>query len=125
MTLKLNKMRPGDKIIRGSIKILGLLGVLTGIFVLILDESRGAELPLLVGLFILLVSHEIREDERSATLKASAIRIALITGYAVTLLSNNLYDHQVIQVQLVAINHFLIMVFALALIIYYVRLYIV
>lgn len=116
-------MRQGDKTIRRAVKIFGIAAVLAGVFVLMIDRSRGAELPLLAGLFILLVSHEIREDERSATLKATSMQRALIIGYAITLLSTNLYKHQVIQVQLVAINHFLIMVFALALIIYYVRLY--
>ncbi len=118
-------MRLGDKIIRRSIKVLGLLAVIAGIFVLMIDRSQGAELPLLAGLFILLISHETREDERSATLKASSTQMALIIGYAISLLSTNLYDHQVINVQLVAINHFLILVFALALIIYNIRLHII
>lgn len=116
-------MRLGDKIIRRTIKVLGLLAVISGIVVLMIDETRGAELPLLAGLFILLVSHEVREDERSASLKASSTQMALIIGYAISLLSTKLYDHQVINVQLIAINHFLILVFALALIIYNIRLY--
>ena len=116
-------MRLGDKIIKRTIKAFGLLAVIMGVFVLMIDRSRGAELPLLAGLFILFVSHEVREDERSATLKASSTQMALIIGYAISLLSSNLYAHQVVTVQLVAINHFLILVFALALIIYNIRLY--
>ncbi|MFC3197640.1 hypothetical protein ACFOET_08455 [Parapedobacter deserti] len=116
-------MQLGNKLIKRTIKVVGLLAVIAGIFVWMIDETRGAELPLLAGLFILLVSHEVKEDERSASLKASSTQLALIIGYAVSLLSANLYDHQVINVQLVAINHFLILVFALAIIIYNIRLY--
>lgn len=116
-------MRQGDKIWWRFVKVFGGMVVLAGIFVLVIDQSEGAELPLLAGLFILLVSHDIGEDERSSLLKASSTQAALIIGYAITLLSTNLYNHQVIDIQLVAINHFLIVVFALALVIYYVRLY--
>jgi|SRR5690606_3253851 hypothetical protein len=111
-----------NKIIRRLVKIGGVALSTVGVFTLMADRSRGAELPLLAGLFILLISHEEREDERSAILKASSAQMALIIGYAVKLLSTNLYDHQVINVQLEAINHFLILVFALALIIYNIRL---
>ncbi|GGG89432.1 hypothetical protein GCM10007415_24470 [Parapedobacter pyrenivorans] len=117
-------MKMKNNVLKGAVKVFGLAAVLIGILVLTNDGSRGSEMLLLAGLFILFISHETREDERSATLKASSTQMALIIGYAISLLSTNLYDHQVINVQLVAINHFLILVFALALIIYNIRLHI-
>lgn len=115
-------MQRGDKLIRKSIKIFGGVAVVLGIGLLLVDRSPGAELLLLAGLFVLFVSHEIREDERSVILKASSAQMALIIGYGFKLLTSYLYDLQVLTMQLVAINHFLILVFALALVIYQVRL---
>lgn len=104
-------------------KALGLVLVVIGIATLFVDESKGAEIPLLVGLFIVLVSKEKIDDERVKLLKSSSVYIALIVGYGVKLMSTNLYEHQAISFQLVDINHFLILVFALAISIYYLRLY--
>jgi hypothetical protein len=104
-------------------KSLGLLFALVGLALFFMDESKGSEIPLLAGLFILFVSKEKVEDERVKTLKSSSAYIALIAGYGFKLVSTNLYDHQAISFQLTEINHFLILVFALAICIYYLRLY--
>ena len=104
-------------------KYSGLLLVGVGIVIDLVDQSAGSEIPLLVGLFILFISKEKREDERAILLKSSSTSIALIIGYGFKLLSSNLYAHQVISFQLTDINYFLILVFALALSIYYLRLY--
>jgi len=104
-------------------KYLGLLLIGIGVVALLYDTSPGAEIPLLVGLFIILVSKEKINDERVEILKASSTYIALIVGYSLKLISTNLYAHQMISFQLVEINHFLILVLALAIGIYYLRLY--
>ncbi|MCE7062337.1 hypothetical protein [Dyadobacter sp. CY343] len=104
-------------------KILGILLALAGIAVFFIDKSKGSEIPLLVGLFIIFVSKEKIEDERVKILKSSSAYIALIVGYGFKLISTNLYEHQVLSFQLVDINLFLILIFALAICIYYLRLY--
>ncbi len=104
-------------------KYLGLLLIGVGVVAFLSDKSQGAEIPLLVGLFILFVSKEKIDDERVKILKSSSAYIALILGYGFKLISTNLYSHQAISFQLVEINHFLILVFALAISIYYLRLY--
>ncbi|MGX5853803.1 hypothetical protein ACWKW6_09180 [Dyadobacter jiangsuensis] len=106
-----------------SIKLLGLVLVLSGIFVLIFDRSAGAELPLLAGLFIAFVTREKTEDERSLYLKSSSAYIALILGYGIKLISANLYEHQIIGIKLYEINHFLVLVLGMAIILFYLRLY--
>lgn len=103
----------------------GLLLIVLGIPTLILDQTVGSEIPLLAGLFLLFISKEKREDERAVAIKRSSAYIALIVGYGVKLISTNLYSHDLISIQLVDINHFLIIVFTLALIIYYLRMFIV
>jgi hypothetical protein len=106
-------------------KYLGLLLVVVGLPTIILDNSRGAEMPLLVGLFTLLVTTNKIEDERSAQLKTSSLYIAFIISYAVKLVITNLHDHAFVSFELTEINHFLILTLALANIIFYGRLYIV
>ncbi len=108
---------------KGTFKYLGLLLIVVGVATLLLDRSVGAEIPLLVGLFMLFASRAKVEDERAVILKASSAYIALVIGYGFKLISTNLYSHQLITFQLVEINHFLILVFALANCIYYLRMY--
>lgn len=104
-------------------KYLGLLLIVVGVVAFFIDSSPGSEIPLLVGLFIVFVSKEKINDERVKILKSSSAYIALILGYGFKLISTNLYSHQAISFQLIEINHFLILVFALAISIYYLRLY--
>lgn len=106
-----------------ALKLLSLLLVCFGIGMLVLDGSPGAELPLLVGLFMAFVTREKFEDERTLQLKSSSAYAALVLGYGISLLVTNLYDHQLIRFQLIDINHFLILVFALALALFRTRLY--
>lgn len=105
------------------IKLASLMLVTIGIIVLFFDPRTGAELPLLIGLFIGFVSRDKMEDERALHLKTSSAYIALIVGYGLKLLTSNLYDHRLISFELSEINHFLILVFAIATILYYSRVY--
>lgn len=104
-------------------KYLGLLGIVTGIPLLIMNPSENNAVPLLVGLFIVLVSKEKRDDERSISLKNSSTFIAVIISYSIKLISANLYSHQIISFQLADINYFLILLFSLAIVIFYCRMF--
>jgi hypothetical protein len=105
-------------------KYLGLALIALGIPVMIVDRSHGSELPLLIGLFTLMVTAEKIEDERSAQIKVSSLYFAFIIAYAAKLLTSNLYDHAMISFELTSINHFLILTLAMANLIFYSRLYI-
>jgi hypothetical protein len=104
-------------------KYLAFLLILFGVVTLWTEQSDGAELPLLVGLFMLFVSRTTLEDERTVILKSSSAYIALVIGYGFKLLATNLYSHQLISFHLTEINHFLILVFVLANSIFYLRFY--
>jgi hypothetical protein len=106
------------------IKFIGILLIFIGIAVLFTtSKSSGAELPLLIGLFTLFISREKREDERAVQIKTSSALSALIIGYSSKLIINNLYQHQIISFDLVSINYFLIIVFSVANIVRFSRLY--
>jgi hypothetical protein len=105
-------------------KYLGLALIIIGIPTMILDNSSGSELPLLVGLFTLLVTTNRTEDERSVQIKTTSLYIAFIISYGAKLITSNLYDHALISFELTDINHFLILTLTLANIIFYGRIYI-
>lgn len=105
-------------------KYLGVALIIIGIPTAILDNSLGSETPLLVGLFILLVTNDRLEDERSVQIKTTSLYFAFIFSYAAKLITTNLHDHALISFELIEINHFLILTLALANIIFYCRLYI-
>jgi hypothetical protein len=105
-------------------KFLGLALVLAGIPVFFLDSSSGAEIPLLVGLFMVLTGTEKIEDERSLMIKTTSLYIAFIISYGAKLLTTNLFSHEIIGFQLVEINHFIILVLSIANVIYYSRMFI-
>jgi hypothetical protein len=73
---------------------------------------------LLMGLFFLYISPSTPNDERSTTLKTTSLYGALILSYTGNLLAQNFFSHQLTDV-----NQFLILVFTLALTIYYTRFY--
>ena len=105
-------------------KYLALFLIALGIPTIIFDDSQGAEMPLLVGLFILMISPQKIQDERVVQIKMTSLYLAFIVAYAVKLLTSNLFDHAMLSFQLVEINHFLILILALTNIIFYARLYI-
>jgi hypothetical protein len=105
-------------------KYLGLGLIVLGIPAMLLDNSNGSEMPLLVGLFTLLISSNNVEDERSVQIKTTSLYFAFIISYAVKLVTSNLHDHTIITFELVEINHFLILMLALANAVHYGRMYI-
>lgn len=94
-----------------------------GVLILFFDHSTGASVPLMIGLFMLFTAPEKMEDERSVSLKTSSLYLAFLLAYTMKLLSTNLYEHGLFPLQLTEINHFIILVFIIALISYYFRLY--
>ena len=105
-------------------KFVGVALIVLGIPVIIFDKSSGSEIPLLVGLFMLLTGTEKVEDERSLMIKTTSLYTAFILSYGGKLITTNLYSHDIIEYQLVEINHFLILVLSLANIIFYSRMFI-
>jgi len=105
-------------------KYLGLALIIIGIPTMILDNSSGSEIPLLVGLFTLLVATSRTEDERSVQVKTTSLYIAFIISYGAKLITSNLFHHELISFELTDINHFLILTLTLANIIFYGRIYI-
>lgn len=104
-------------------KYLALILIGVGIPTMLIDTSPGAQIPLLVGLFTLLVTTNKIEDERSVQLRTTSLYIAFIIAYGVKLLTTNLHDHQMISFEFVEIDHFLILLLFLANSIFYGRLY--
>jgi hypothetical protein len=74
---------------------------------------------------MILVIAEKTEDERSLMIKTTSLYIAFILSYGIKLITTNLFSHDLIAFQLVEINHFLILVLALANIIFYSRIFII
>lgn len=110
---------------RHYLKLAALFMVVAGIPLLIMRKDPGSDLVLLIGLFMLLVVTEKVEDERSLMLKTTSLYTSFIVSYAVKLLTTNLYTHGIIGFELVEINHFMILVLAVANLIFYSRMYVV
>lgn len=104
-------------------KYLGLFLIIVGIPILISDISPNSDFPLMIGLFTLFTGMEKVEDERSVSIKMSSLYIGFILAYTINILSTNLYSHSWIPFHLVQINHFVILVFVLAVAIYYMRMH--
>ncbi|WP_428658179.1 hypothetical protein [Runella sp.] len=105
------------------IKYLGIFLTIIGTPILFLDRSHGSELPLLLGLFFIFISREKVEDERSYTIRVSSLTIAFLVGYVIEQLTSYFFDKGFISWHLTEIKHFIIIVFGLAIILFYARLY--
>ncbi|WP_270089907.1 hypothetical protein [Sphingobacterium sp. SYP-B4668] len=104
-------------------RYVGIGVTILGIFVIIGDRSAGATVPLMVGLFTLFTSRERVEDERSVSIKTSSLYFALVIAYTIKLLSSYFYSEGLIHWQITEVDYFIILLFSLALVIYYFRLY--
>lgn len=104
-------------------KYLGILLLVIGLPVIFIDSAPGAEMPLMTGLFIIYISKEKIEDERSLNLKVTSLYFSFFICYALKLITSNLHSNGIIGWELVEINHFIIFVFGIALITYYLRLH--
>lgn len=103
-------------------RYMGLFLVIIGI-PLFFIPGKNSEFPLMVGLFTLFTSMEKVEDERSVSLKTSSMYIAFIFGYTIKVSTASLFQLQLISFQLTEINHFIILIFAIAIACYFLRMY--
>lgn len=106
-------------------KYLALFLILIGIPMMIFRASPGSEIPLMIGLFTLMISLEKTEDERSVNLRTTSLYMAFVLAYTVKIVVSHLHANAWITSELVEINHFIILVMALANCIFYGRLYLV
>jgi hypothetical protein len=106
------------------LRYLGFVFAILGIPAMMFDDSSSSEIPLLVGLFMMLVTAEKIEDERSVQIRTTSLYFAFIISYSAKLLMSNLFDHGVIPFELVDINHFMILTLVLANAMFYGRVYV-
>jgi hypothetical protein len=104
-------------------KYIAIFGTTLGIIVLIMGNTALAIVYLVPGLFLLLTVTEKIADERSISLKFSSLYLALILAYTIKLIISFLYMNQFISFNMSDVNHFIILLLAIANTIYYLRLY--
>jgi len=104
-------------------KILAIIMILLGIPMLIFGKSVAASTMLMCGLYLLFISFQKVEDERSSRLKMSSIFISFFVAYVFKLISSELYRFHLLPMEMTEINHFIILVLSLTNIIFYYRLY--
>lgn len=104
-------------------KYLGVFLVLIGTPLFFLAPSPQANFSLMIGFYILFTSMEKVEDERSLNIKMSSLYIAFIVAYAIQIILRVLHSWEVIPVKFTEIDHFIILVLALASTLHYARLY--
>lgn len=104
-------------------KFIGMLLIAIGIPMLITSKSPESAKVLIFGLFTLFTSWVKIMDERLLSLKMTSIYFAIIVSYAFKMISSELVKQHIFSYELTSINHFIIMVFALANVTYYSRLY--
>jgi len=110
-------------------KYLGTFLVVVGLPIfLFLPPSNasitGPEWPLLIGLYTIFFSREKVEDERSASLRATSLMIAFLFGYIIELITTFLYAEGLISWHLTLIKHFIVLVLALAVVIFHWMMYV-
>lgn len=105
-------------------RFIGITLIVLGIPICIVSNAEGATNVLLSGLFVLFTSSERTMDERSMSLKTTSIYMAIIISYVFKVVSSELVKQHISPYELTNINHFLIMIFAIANGLYFSRLYI-
>jgi hypothetical protein len=101
-------------------RYMGIFLTLIGIPILFIPGPQ-SEFPLMIGLFMLFTSFEKIEDERSLSIKMSSLYIGFIFAYALKMLLSSLFTWHVVPMQLTEINHFIILVLAIAVPVYQLR----
>lgn len=105
-------------------KYLALFLILVGIPIFLFVPSNstaviGSEWPLLIGLYTLFFSREKVEDERSANIRSVSLMVAFVLGYIIELTSTFFYNSGYIDWHLSQIRHFVILVLAIATIVFH------
>lgn len=104
-------------------KYVGIFCIAIGIPLFLLNPYQASEMLLLIGLFMLFTAPQKIEDERSLSLKTSSLYFSFILVYVLRIISSTLFSYNLFPIEMITINHFMILVFSLSLIIYYSRFY--
>jgi hypothetical protein len=103
-------------------KFMGIGFILLGIPIAIFSKSTESTTMLIVGLFVLFTSWEKIMDERLMSLKTTSIYLAIVLSYTFKYVSSELVKQQLTSYEMTNINHFILLVFASANLIYFGRL---
>jgi hypothetical protein len=101
-------------------KFLGIALITIGIPISIISKSENMSM-LIVGLFVLFTSFDKIMDERLYSLKATSMYIAIIFSYTFKHISTELARQHVVSYEMTNIDHFILMIFAVANITYFSR----
>ncbi|WP_316762230.1 hypothetical protein [Pedobacter aquatilis] len=103
-------------------KFIGISLIALGI-PLVLMTTPANSTVLISGLFVLFTSWEKVMDERLLAFKTTSLYAAIIISYVFRYASKELAKQQLLDYEMTDIDHFILMVFALANLIYYARLW--
>jgi len=104
-------------------KFLGIALIAFGLPLAIFNKSSESTSMLISGLFILFISSDKIMDERMRSLKITSMYFAFLVSYVFKYISSELVQMHVMSYEMVNINHFILMVFAVANLTYYSRLF--
>jgi hypothetical protein len=104
-------------------KFLGLTMIAVGIPISVMSKSSENTSMLIIGLFLLFTSWDKVMDERLASIKATSVYLAIVLSYTFKYMSSELVRQGITSYEMTNINHFILMVFAVANLTYYSRLF--
>jgi hypothetical protein len=104
-------------------KPIAVMMVAIGIPMALTNNDSDSTRLLLSGLFFLFLAWDKIMDERQLSLKATSMYAAMFFSYTFQTVASELFKHHLIIYKMNDINHFMILVFALANGIYYFRYY--
>jgi hypothetical protein len=103
-------------------KYLGIALITIGIPISIISKSENMSM-VISGLFVLFTSFDKIMDERLYSLKATSMYIAIIFSYTFKYISTELARQHIVTYGMTNIDHFIVMIFAVATITYYSRVF--
>jgi hypothetical protein len=105
-------------------KPIAIAMIVLGIPMALTNNDSDSTRLLLSGLFFLFLAGDKFMDERLLSLKATSMYAAMFLGYTFQTTVSEAFKHHFITYAMNNINHFMILIFALANGIYYLRYYI-
>jgi hypothetical protein len=104
-------------------KPIAIAMIVLGIPIALTSKSTDSTGTLVGGLFLLFITWDKIMDERLISLKATSMYAAIFLSYAFQTITAQLYKQSFISYEMTNINHFMILIFGLANMIYYIRFY--
>jgi hypothetical protein len=104
-------------------KPVAIMMIVIGIPMALTSKATDSTGLLLSGLFLLFITWDKIMDERLISLKATSMYAAMFLSYTFQTITAQLFKQQYITYEMTNINHFMILIFGLANIIYYIRYY--